>query len=106
MSGAGFLNGETPFAVNFLLPFHALDNEGMCVDGLGNKKQCLEARKGETKQFIYHEKLILCALRMFQLLSGQPSLMSRVKDKFYRCLPNKYFMTQFLKTPSQENMTF
>lgn len=69
MSGAGFLNGETPFAVNFLLPFHALDNEGMCVDGLGNKKQCLE--EGKTKQFIYHEKLILCALRMFQL-SGQP----------------------------------
>lgn len=23
---------KTPFAVNFLLPFHALDNEGMCVE--------------------------------------------------------------------------
>lgn len=22
---------ETPFRVNFLLPFHALDNNGMCV---------------------------------------------------------------------------
>lgn len=51
MSGAGFLNGETPFAVNFLLPFHALDNEGMCVDGLGNKKKDLE--EGRKNEAIY-----------------------------------------------------